>query len=150
MIALHMNPKSLHWAGPNVLQCLHLVTYVVCKDPFSLAYAPAYEMVRGDRQFVKPILYKDGGLFQFMTNQIKDDESMVTINEVYKDWESLEYASSHLQNSKRIARMAIERSPDALEYMETCVLKKCPDILDVAITATSGKIAFDVRYFKLL
>jgi hypothetical protein len=198
MFALHMNPKSLRWAGPHVLECLHLVTYAVCKDSLSLAYAPLHlkknkefvklacsvnptaikfadETVRGDRRFVKPILYEDGGLLEYMSNEIKNDERMVSLamrkcgaypmryaserlldnksfvyDAVFKNWECLEFASRRLQNSKRIARLAIERSPDAIDYMGTWVLKNCPDILDVAITATGGKIAFNMCYFKLL
>eukprot|EP00978_Attheya_sp_CCMP212_P013922 scaffold35167_cov61-Attheya_sp.AAC.2 len=51
MIALHMTPRSLRWAGPNVLECLHLVTYAVCKDSLSLAYAPLH--LKKNKEFVK-------------------------------------------------------------------------------------------------
>eukprot|EP00978_Attheya_sp_CCMP212_P018210 scaffold49525_cov33-Attheya_sp.AAC.2 len=40
MLALHLNPQSLRWAGENVLDCLSMVTYAIGKDPFCLEYVP--------------------------------------------------------------------------------------------------------------
>eukprot|EP00978_Attheya_sp_CCMP212_P037997 scaffold184028_cov37-Attheya_sp.AAC.1 len=72
---------------------------------------------------------------RYASERLLDDKSFV-YDAVFKNWECLQYASRRLRNSKRIARMAIERSPDAIDYMGTWVLKNCPDIVDVAITAT--------------
>jgi hypothetical protein len=176
---------------------MSLMSYAIAKDPFSLQYAPqsmkenmdivklacsivpstiqfADESIRGNPDFIRSLLCKDGDLLEYLTRNIADDVEMVTLamkkssrpmmyaskrlrgnrifvySAVKKDWEALRYASHGIRNDMEIAKLAIRQNPDALDYIGKKVLKSCPEILDIAISATDGVISFYKCYFKFL
>jgi hypothetical protein len=189
ILALHLNPQSLRWAGDNVLDCLQIVTYAIRKDPFCLEYVPtslkknrefvmdacsvnpgaiehAHISLQGDRNFVRPLLAKEGQLLKCLPASIKDDAELVTIaiqqctyairyasirlrenktfvrSAVMNDWETIMYVSDRMRNDKQIAEIAVGQHSDAIEYCGNKVLRKNPQIMNLAIATSEGTCAF--------
>jgi len=197
ILALHLNPKCLRYAGDNVLCCLPMLTYAIRKDPFCLEYVPdelkrnldfvklacsidpgaivfAHISIRRNRDFVRPILQKEGHLLQVMPPSIKDDAELVSVameenaytiryaskrlrddrsfvmSEVKKDWNALSKASNRLKNDKEIALIAVRQSDDAISSIGDKVLRKCPEIMNIAIVSSGGECAFKSNNFEHL
>eukprot|EP00978_Attheya_sp_CCMP212_P023430 scaffold71742_cov40-Attheya_sp.AAC.2 len=131
MLALHLNPSSLRWAGENVLECLPIVTYAITNNPLCLEYVPdalkinrdfiklacsidpeaiqfAHISVKGDKHFVRPILQKQGSVLKYMPTSIQDDTELVAIA-MKEATHCFTYASNRLRDDRRFIMIEVKR-----------------------------------------
>lgn len=172
LYAIEKQPFSLAHAPPSLKRNVDIVKVACSTDPEAIEYAD--ESIRGDLEFMRPLIHKDGHLLEFVTPHLADNDEIVMLamrmysrplsfasdrlrddrsfvyHSVKKDWEALKYASKRLSNDIEIAKLAMHQNTDALEHIGRNALKSCPEIMDMAIKATNGEIAFYKNYFKLL
>eukprot|EP00978_Attheya_sp_CCMP212_P018209 scaffold49525_cov33-Attheya_sp.AAC.1 len=136
-------------------------------NPGAIAFA--HISIKGDHNFVRPLLAKECQLLKYMPTLIKNDVELVTIaiqectyairyaskslrenrrfvrSAVRKDWETLMYVSNRMRNDKHIAQIVVQQHSDAIEFCVNKVLREYPVRMNWAIASSKDHLMEDIE-----